>query len=78
MNVFLWVVQAALAAMAGVMKSTQPKDKLAEKLPWAAGTVRFIGVVEFAAASSPTRWDWTSSGSASTTRGRCRCPRRPR
>ncbi|MFF4357629.1 DoxX family protein [Streptomyces sp. NPDC001604] len=57
MNVFLWIVQAVLAAMfamAGVMKSTQPKDKLVEKLPWTAdfsqGTVRFIGIVEFAAA----------------------------
>ncbi|MFE5395979.1 DoxX family protein [Streptomyces sp. NPDC056568] len=57
MNVFLWIVQAVLAlmfAMAGVMKSTQPKAKLAEKLPWvsdySAGTVRFIGAVELAAA----------------------------
>ncbi|MFJ4835768.1 DoxX family protein [Streptomyces sp. NPDC088747] len=57
MNVFLWIVQAVLAlmfAMAGVMKSTQPKAELVEKLPWvsdySAGTVRFIGIVEFAAA----------------------------
>ncbi|MFC8095379.1 DoxX family protein [Streptomyces sp. NPDC057301] len=57
MNVFLWIVQAVLAlmfAMAGVMKSTQPQAKLAEKLPWVSdystGTVRFIGVIEFAAA----------------------------
>lgn len=57
MNVFLWIVQAVLAAMfamAGVTKSTRPKDKLTEQLPWVAdfpqGTVRFIGVVEFAAA----------------------------
>ncbi|MFI9772665.1 DoxX family protein [Streptomyces sp. NPDC052415] len=57
MNVFLWIVQAVLAAMfamAGVMKSTQPKEKLAEKLPWVAdvspATVRFIGIVELAAA----------------------------
>ncbi|MER7578019.1 DoxX family protein [Streptomyces sp. NPDC126514] len=57
MNVFLWIVQAVLTAMfamAGVMKSTQPKAKLAEKLPWVAdfspATVRFIGIVEFAAA----------------------------
>ncbi|MDX3099726.1 hypothetical protein [Nonomuraea angiospora] len=37
MNVVLWIVQAVLAVMfgmAGVMKSTQPKDKLAAKLPW--------------------------------------------
>ncbi|WP_158845692.1 DoxX family protein [Saccharothrix deserti] len=57
MNVFLWIVQAVLAAMfamAGVMKSTQPKDKLVEKMPWVADfsptTVRLIGIVEFAAA----------------------------
>ncbi|MGW3725036.1 DoxX family protein [Streptomyces sp. NPDC000851] len=57
MSIFLWIVQAGLAvmfAMAGVMKSTQPKDKLVEKLPWVAdfspGTVRFIGIVEFAGA----------------------------
>jgi uncharacterized membrane protein YphA (DoxX/SURF4 family) len=53
MTVFLWILQAALAAMfamAGVMKSTQRKEKLADKLPWvedfSANTVRFIGVVE--------------------------------
>jgi uncharacterized membrane protein YphA (DoxX/SURF4 family) len=53
MNVFLWIVQAVLAAMfvmAGLMKATQPKEKLAPKLPWvedfSPGTVRFIGVVE--------------------------------
>ncbi|MFM9595111.1 DoxX family protein [Streptomyces scabiei] len=57
MSIFLWMVQAVLAvlfAMAGAMKSTQPKDKLVEKLPWVAdfspGTVRFIGIVEFAGA----------------------------
>lgn len=53
MNVFLWLLQivlAAMFAMAGVMKSTRPKEKLAATLPWvedfSAGTVRFIGVVE--------------------------------
>lgn len=53
MNVFLWIVQALLAAafvMAGVMKSTQPKEKLAPKLPWvrdfSPATVRFIGIAE--------------------------------
>lgn len=57
MNVFLWVLQIALAAMfalGGVMKATQPKEKLAANLPWvedfSAGTVRFIGVVELLAA----------------------------
>ena len=53
MNVFLWVLQIVLAgmfAMAGIMKSAQPKDKLRGRLPWvedfSAGTVRFIGIVE--------------------------------
>ena len=53
MNVFLWIVQVILAALfglAGLMKSTQPTDKLAPKLPWvedfAPNTVRFIGIVE--------------------------------
>jgi predicted tellurium resistance membrane protein TerC len=57
MNVFLWILQivlAAMFAMAGVVKSTQPKEKLAARLPWvedySAGTVRFIGVVELLAA----------------------------
>ncbi|MGW0808949.1 DoxX family protein [Nonomuraea sp. NPDC002799] len=57
MNVFLWILQAVLAAMfamAGVMKSTQPKEKLEPRLPWtadfSAGTVRFIGIVELAGA----------------------------
>ena len=49
MNVALWVLQvvlAALFAIAGVMKATQPKAKLAQRLPWAEdfapATVRFI------------------------------------
>jgi uncharacterized membrane protein len=53
MNIVLWIVQSILAGMfvmAGIMKSTQPKEKLAEKLPWvndfSPATVRFIGVVE--------------------------------
>ncbi|PWR10085.1 DoxX family protein [Micromonospora acroterricola] len=53
MNVFLWIVQAVLAAafiLAGVMKSTQPKEKLQPKLPWvedfSPGTVRLIGIAE--------------------------------
>ncbi|MEW2050456.1 hypothetical protein [Streptomyces sp. NPDC005476] len=39
MNAFLWTVQAVLAAMfamAGVMKASQPKEKLAGQLPWTA------------------------------------------
>jgi uncharacterized membrane protein YphA (DoxX/SURF4 family) len=57
MNVLLWILQIALAvmfAMAGVLKSTQPKEKLASSLPWvedfSAGTVRLIGLVELLAA----------------------------
>ncbi|MFI9842552.1 DoxX family protein [Nonomuraea sp. NPDC051941] len=57
MHIVLWIVQAVLAVMfgmAGLMKSTQPKDKLQAKLPWvedfSAGTVRFIGIAELAGA----------------------------
>ena len=53
MNVFLWIVQIALAAafvLAGVTKATQPKEKLQPKLPgvedFSAGTVRLICVAE--------------------------------
>ena len=53
MNVFLWILQIVLAAMfalAGVQKSTQPKEKLVTRLPWvedfSLGTVRLIGIVE--------------------------------
>jgi uncharacterized membrane protein len=53
MNVFLWIVQAILAAlfaMSGLGKVLQPKDKLAGKYPWmqdvSQAMVRFIGVVE--------------------------------
>jgi len=41
-------------ALAGVMKSAQPKEKLVGRLPWTAdvlqGTVRLTGLAEFAAA----------------------------
>ena len=54
MNVFLWILQWLLAvafAVAGVLKSTQPKEKLAPQMPWVEDfsqpTVRFIGVAEF-------------------------------
>jgi uncharacterized membrane protein len=57
MNVVLWIVQGVLAAvflMAAVMKATQPREKLLERLPWvddfSTGTVRFIGVMELLAA----------------------------
>ena len=57
MNVFLWVLQVALAAMfamAGGMKVSRPKEKLQQNLPWtedfSAGTVKFIGAMELLAA----------------------------
>ena len=53
MTVFLWVLQIALAAvfvMAGVIKATQPKEKLVTNLPWvedfSAGTVKLIAILE--------------------------------
>lgn len=53
MNIALWIVASLLAIMffmAGLMKATQPKDKIAQNLPWAndfsAGTVKMIGVLE--------------------------------
>jgi uncharacterized membrane protein YphA (DoxX/SURF4 family) len=52
-NIFLWVLQIALGAafvLAGLMKATQPKEKLAGNMTWVerrgAGTVKFIGVME--------------------------------
>jgi uncharacterized membrane protein YphA (DoxX/SURF4 family) len=49
------VVLAVLFAIAGVMKATQPKAKLAQRLPWAEdfapATVRFIGVMELLGAA---------------------------
>jgi putative oxidoreductase len=52
-NIALWVVQGLLAAMfimAGLMKSTQTIEALAESLPWVESTslalVRFIGISE--------------------------------
>jgi uncharacterized membrane protein YphA (DoxX/SURF4 family) len=49
----LWALQILLAlafGAAGLMKATQPKEKLAANLPWvedfSAGTVKAIGVVE--------------------------------
>jgi uncharacterized membrane protein YphA (DoxX/SURF4 family) len=57
MNIALWIIQVVLAgafAFAGVMKATQPKEKLAARMGWvedfSGGTVRFIGVMELLAA----------------------------
>jgi uncharacterized membrane protein YphA (DoxX/SURF4 family) len=53
MNVFLWILQAVLAVMftvAGVMKVSRTKERLALTLHWvedySAGMVKFIGIVE--------------------------------
>jgi len=52
LNFWLWVAAALLAAlymMAGVMKATQPIEKLAAQMKWAPGLprlTRFVGVVE--------------------------------
>src|SRR5215207_2152667 len=57
MNIALWVVQVLLAAafgMAGFMKATQPKEKLATNMAWvndfSPNNVRAIGVLEMLAA----------------------------
>jgi DoxX-like family len=57
MNIALWIVQAVLAmafGLAGVVKTTQPREKLAKSLPWvqdvSGGTLRLIGVTESTAA----------------------------
>jgi uncharacterized membrane protein YphA (DoxX/SURF4 family) len=53
MNIALWIVQILLALaflMAGIMKSTQPLEKLATRMGWvkdlAARNVRLIGILE--------------------------------
>ena len=58
MNVVLWIIAGLLAvafAGAGLMKLTQPKEKLASSgMAWtegfSAGTVKLIGALEVAAA----------------------------
>ena len=53
MNIALWIVQALLAVafgMAGIMKLTQPKEKLAAQMGWvedfAPTTVKGISLLE--------------------------------
>ena len=53
MNLFLWILQGLLAAAfagAGVMKLTQPVEKLGKQMTWvprfSVPTVRFVGAVE--------------------------------
>lgn len=57
MNTVLWIAQGLLAVlflMGGLMKATQPKEKLTEKMPfvndYADGTVRLIGLSQLLAA----------------------------
>ena len=57
MDTVLWVVQGLLALaflMAGVMKATQPREKLAANMGWvndfAPNTVKLIGGLDFLAA----------------------------
>jgi uncharacterized membrane protein YphA (DoxX/SURF4 family) len=53
MNLAVLIIQGILALMfimAGIMKSTQPKERLIKSLPWvedySLSTVRFIGLSE--------------------------------
>lgn len=53
MNLFLWIVQAVLAALfalSGLVKVARPKDELVGRYPWmkdqSQAKVRFIGVME--------------------------------
>ncbi|QYJ03225.1 DoxX family protein [Nocardioides panacisoli] len=53
MHLTLWIIASILAAafaMAGLMKLTQPKEKLAENMDWvedySAGTIKLIGGLE--------------------------------
>ena len=53
MNIALWIVAGVLALAflaAGLMKVSQPKEKLATSMGWvddfSPGTVKFIGVME--------------------------------
>ena len=53
MNALLWIAQVVLGvlfALSGLVKATQPMEKLIARYPWmgdvSAGLIRFIGVVE--------------------------------
>ena len=53
MTVLLWILQGLLAAAflaAGLMKVSQPIDKLGKMMPWVnhfpVGVVRFVGIAE--------------------------------
>ncbi|MEV1289153.1 DoxX family protein [Micromonospora sp. NPDC049679] len=66
MNTVLWVLQILLAAafaMAGLMKATQPKRKLAANMPYvedfSGGAIKAIGVLELLAALGLVLPAWT-------------------
>lgn len=53
MNTLLWIAQGLLGVafiLAGIMKAAKPKEKIEEKLPWAAdyslSSLKFIGISE--------------------------------
>ena len=52
MNTTLWIAQGILGAfiMAGIIKSTQPKEKLKDRMPWvndySDNQVKLIGISE--------------------------------
>jgi len=53
MEIAIWIIQGILAAMffaAGIMKATQPQEKLAASMPWVndfpAWGVKLIGMAE--------------------------------
>ena len=53
MNIALWIAAGTLAVLfllAGLMKATQPKEKLSANMPWvedfSSGQVKAIGIVE--------------------------------
>ncbi|MEP7284467.1 MAG: DoxX family protein [Chloroflexota bacterium] len=57
MNIVIWIVQILLAlafGMAGILKTTQPLDKLSERMGWVKdfppAIVRLIGTLELLAA----------------------------
>jgi uncharacterized membrane protein YphA (DoxX/SURF4 family) len=57
MNIVIWIVQGLLAAMflmAGLMKASQPKEKLSKNMAWvndlSDSNVKLIGVLEILAA----------------------------
>jgi hypothetical protein len=57
-NVFLWIVAGLLAAgfgLAGLVKATSPKEKLAKNMTWvnsfSDGAVKGIGAAEFLGAA---------------------------